>query len=105
MYDYDNFKSYLKKRGSKNYIFVKIRSPHNCYHCSKALGVGTECLTINPKMGSRRWYCAGCVQLRLNVAEAQAIYDSTAFDDEGAGWANLEALEEAEAMLYEAKWG
>ena len=87
MYDYFRFKNNLKKNGSKNFTFVKVRSPHNCSHCLKIVETGTECLTVNPRRNSRRWYCEDCAELMFNVQQAKSALNSVDFDDEGAAYA------------------
>lgn len=103
MYDYLRFKNNIKKNGSKNFTFVKVRSPHNCSHCLKIVETGTECLTVNPRRNSRRWYCEDCAELMFNVQQAKSALNSVDFDDEGAAYAYMDWLEEAEAELEEAK--
>lgn len=101
----NDYKVYVNKQNTKNFRFVKIKANRECKHCQDLIPKGVNCLTINPKDRGRSWYCDRCVSLMLNVQVARSALNSVAFDDEGAGWANLEALEEAEAMLYDAKFG
>lgn len=94
------FKTKLRQVGNKNFTFVKTKSVHTCSHCLKDIPLGSECLTVNPRMCNRRWYCEDCVQLMLNVQRARIALDSVAFDDEGASMACLEWVSEAESELY-----
>lgn len=99
----DNFRKQLKKRGNKNFNFVTARKVHHCSHCLKVIRLHEECLTFNPYMGTRRWYCENCVQLMLNVKQAQVMRSLVAFDDEGAELAFMEWEDEALADLEEAR--
>lgn len=99
----ERFKQDLKKRGNKNFTFVKIRSARICSHCLQTQSAGTECLTINPKKSSRRWYCCNCVQLVLNIEQARVALNSVAFGDEGGYMAFDEWLSECEDAFEEAR--
>lgn len=99
---FEKFKNEVKKNKSKNFGFVKIREKRYCYHCSNELAAGIECLTVNPRLGNRRWYCDKCVTLMLNVELAKEMYSRVAFGDEGAAMACLEAIAEAEEELESA---
>ena len=98
-----SFKNQLKKQGNKNFNFVKVRAARVCSHCLQTITAGTECLTVNPKRGTRRWYCCKCVELRLNIIQAKAHLDSVAFDDEGGYMAYYDWLSECEDAFEEAR--
>lgn len=61
--------------------------------------VGIECLTVNPRRASRRWYCDDCVSASLQVGYVKKSYERIAFGDEGGAIACLEWIAEAEAEL------
>ena len=92
----EKFKAELKKKGNKNFTFVKIRTPHTCANCLKTLPTGIECLTVNPKMGSRRWICSYCVQALLDLYVARSALASVAFGDEGGYMACFDWVSECE---------
>lgn len=99
-----DFKEKCKKANNKNFTFVKIRTIRHCSHCLKTMVPGTECLTVNPRRGNRRWYCEDCVQAVLNVEKAKSFYDNIAFGDEGGAQAALEWISEAESVLENRRY-
>lgn len=90
-----NLKQFLNK--SNNFKIVNIKQPHTCEYCGKQLPVGTECLTVNKKSESRKWYCKDCIELQLEINKAQCRLNTTPFDDEGAVLANMEYLDELQS--------
>lgn len=98
-----DFKSVVTKRNNPNFKFVRIRSMRTCCHCLKTMTIGTECLTINPKRGSRRWMCDTCVQAILDLQRARSVLASTAFGDEGGYMANAEWVSECESYFEELR--
>lgn len=98
------FKKYLKDNSDKNFNFVKARKLHTCSHCLRAIGLGCEYLTVNPKRGARRSYCEKCVRLMLDVSKAKSFYNNISFGDEGGAQAALEWISEAEADLEKVRF-
>jgi hypothetical protein len=90
-----NLKQFLNK--SNNFKIVNIKQQHTCGHCRKQLPVGTECLTVNKKSESRKWYCKDCAELQLEINKAQYRLNTTPFNDEGAALANIEYLDELQS--------
>ena len=99
----NDYKVYVNKQNTKNFRFVKIKANRECQHCQDLIPKGVNCLTVNPKIGNRSWYCDRCVSLMLNVKVARSALNSVAFDDEGAGYACQEWLDEAISELEEVR--
>jgi riboflavin synthase alpha subunit len=101
--NYIQLKSELKRINNKNHTIVKCRKEHTCMHCGKHIAKNTECLTINSKNSERKWVCKSCIGLLLEIQNAKAVLNNTAFDDEGAALANIENLDLAIAEFESTK--
>jgi hypothetical protein len=93
----DSLMKIINKSNSNNFKVVNIRKPHKCGHCGKQLTVGTECITVNKKSLPRKWYCKDCVELQLEIIDAQCRLNNTVFNDEGGALANMQYLDELES--------
>ena len=102
--NFTDFKKITVGNKNKNFTFVKIKSDRCCCHCGKTIQRGTECLTINKKLESRKWMCDDCVILHLNVSNARSMLNSITFGDEGGAMACMEFLGEAKEALEEARY-
>lgn len=97
---YVGFKTSVEKEKSKNFCFVNVRNERVCRHCGISIERGKECLTINPKYGSRYWVCDDCVSSIIEIIDTTRELDLVPFDDDGAWLAYSNYLDEIEGEFY-----